>query len=310
MSTNDVPEADAEDYEDVPWSDLLGTRRAQLPKVGYGIAAVLGAVALVVVVMRLGGTSRPEPIELTPAPSTGSPSPAASAVPAPVTTAAELPAVVVTEADLAALSADTPQLVAATARAEWFVRDYFTVDQDPQGSASIRRALPDGVALPDLPQDAVDPAGMAYVEWAKAYEVHQVAPEVFQVAVAFGSLSAPADGRFTRLPPRLVVVHVAVSTDLASVVLDLPQPVGLPPPPPLTVVTGVGATPPPTVLEAATDLLASWGMDPEVTAATATGGVWRVEATVADATGHRWPLVLWLTDAGTQTDPQVEASTP
>lgn len=193
--------AEEEHYESVPWSALTAAAR-QPPWLVYVIA---GAVVALVVGM-VAARSRP-----------------AASPPSTVTT---LPAVAETtvplsEADLWAGLVDHSRV--AVMRAEWFVTDYFTVDGLESRAADLADPLGGDAPAP--------PETISYVEWARAWEVQQVSDSEYHVKVAVRLLTDSGDG-FERSPVRAVGVRVRVSPDGGTRVLDIPEPLVLPDPPP------------------------------------------------------------------------------
>lgn len=301
-----------EEFEEVPWSALAAPEGPDRRRATYIAAGVIVAVALGIVGAR---TLLPP----------GSAPAARSSLPAQVAPAGEDPAAVeapvaapLAEAPAAPLAADGPagraagllteaDLLAGSAgdaargavmKAEWFVADYFTTDRDPRGSLDVRTALPGDAALPDLPHDAPT-EGLSYVEWARAFRVHEEGPGVYRVAVAFRAVAGPEAGSLVRLPVRAVEVVIAVTGAAAGLaVVDLPTPVE----PPLDVgyePWPSGTQPlPPEVAAAALDEAALWGEAAEVAGGAAAGEGWRVEVTVEDGEGNRWPLALWFDGDG------------
>jgi hypothetical protein len=199
------------------------------------------------------------------------------------------------EADLMALAPGVASR-AAVARAEWFVTDFFTADLEPDGVADVRAALPEGVVLPDMPQEVGE--GLSYVEWARAFRVVEEGEGVFAVGVAYRLLGAPPERGFQRLPVRAVEVRVAVSGSGGSVVADLPSPVSLPAGPEPEGWPSEEAEAPAAVLDGAVSAAAGWGSEHRVLSAGRVTGGWRVVVTAADELGNRWPLAVLVDETG------------
>ncbi len=290
-----------EEFEHVPWSELaagMDHRRTRLP---YIAAAVILAIAVGAVVARSvwqpGSATSTETVPVAAA-ATPPAAPSTSAAPGAATT---LPApALFSEADLLAVGpGDGPR--AAAARAEWFVIDYFTADLDPLGSIDLRRSLPAGAELPDLPQDPPN-EGISYVEWARALSVEEVGSGLYRVEVAFRTIAGPPDGPLLRLPVR--AVRVAIEGDLFGMaVVDLPAPAPLPVELGSVPWPAATAEPPPAIATAALDAATEWGADAELSTAGPAGDGWRVVVEVADEAGNRWPLALWLNDLGETATP-------
>lgn len=276
-----------EEFEDVPWSHLIAEhRRSRL-----GFAGVVGLVVAVVavagwVLLRDGSPPTPPPASVA-VPAAEGPSPASSplppAAPAPTTTAP----VVLTEAELrAATPADA--VLAAAARAEWFVTDYFTVDGDPGAADAVAAHLLDDAPPPDLPDDAT-----SYVEWARAWAVERLDARRYAVSVVFRSLYVyPEDGEWYRSPAKAVEVIVAVADDGTSAVADLPMPV-LPPDAAVSGGWPVDGSPVgEDVVEEAVAYARLFEDDPQVVGAGRGSAGWRVVLTVGDPSGARWPVAI------------------
>ncbi len=273
--------AESEEVEYVPWEALAPSPPAGPGrKVGYVVAAALGAAALAVMVTRAVWVPRPEP----PPPSTG------PVLPTTLPTAPAPAPSLYTEADLMAVLPAATQL-AAVARAEWFVTDYFTRDRSPGWLDELRRSLPPGV-LPD--QEAGDGSVASYVEWARALETEAGTDGTQRVVVAFRVLTVDGEGLHRRLPVRLVAVSVDATAPAPSV-LDLPEPVVADPvrPPAVSLGTLVD-DPPPGLVDQALTAAAAFGRSPAITSVYEVEGGWRVVVTATDEAGLVWPLALRL----------------
>lgn len=295
-----------EEVEHIPWGELLaptddGRRRAL-----YLVAGAVGALVVGIVVSRAlasPSSPQPEPVPVVMDATAVASVPVtiaetiATTAPAPVTTTTStVPApVLYAEADLMAFPPDLAAR-AAVARAEWFVTDYFTADLEPNGTADVRGALPSGVVLPEMPQDAV--AGLSYVEWARAFHVEKAADDTYRVGVAYRMLGAPPERGFQRLPVRAVEVRVAVSESGGSVVLDLPSPISMPVGPNPEPWPTEGEIPPQVVVDGAMGVAAGWGSEHRLLATSRVTGGWRVMLSAADELGNRWPLVVLVDEVG------------
>ncbi len=288
----------AEEFEHIPWAQLGAEHQAGRNRLLYVAAGALVALALGAVAARSLWTPSVAPVpvaEALPLDETVAATTAAPTQPTPATAVLPAPALL-SEADLMAGVPDR-DAAAAAARAEWFVADFFTADLDPLGSLPVRTAIPAG-GVPTLPQDG-GAAGVTYVEWARAYRVDVVEAGLYRVAVAFRAVGAAGDDPFFRFPVRAVEVVVAVSADGRGLaVVDLPSPAALP------LDVGFAAWPvheapvPDIVAAAAVAAAADWGGEPALVSGAATAQGWRVVVSVADDVGNRWPLSLWLDDAG------------
>ncbi len=307
-------DADHEEFEHIPWASLVAeTRDPRVRWLGVGVGVVLAVVLGLVVVRVIGGGG--EGTIVVPGESSGgttvAASPAAEVPPPPVTTTIQPPSPrLYSEAELLADSsvgpstgadgvdeADVMALIpqfetsAVAARAEWFVTDFFTVDGDAVGRESVRAALPAGAVA--AAEDAG--AGVSYVEWARVVSVEQTDVGRFTVTVVFRTLAGVDRASLRRQPVRAVAVGVAVDEAGAVGVVDLPEPVELPPSLDVGAIEGESADPlPESVRVVALAAADAWGADAVVERSSLSDGSWRVEVSVTDASGLRWPLVVRL----------------
>jgi hypothetical protein len=302
----------AERFESIPWSSLLPEENDRRTRwLGIGAAIALAVVAGLIAI-RVSGSSPPGTVvALDPASTPQDPVVAAivstTAVPPDLPTDAgesvtltpgrkSVPeALPYSEADLMAAAPDT-QRRAAIMRAEWFVTDFFTVDEDASAEAVAAALVPlEGMVLPHE-----SPVGVSYVEWARAYAVEPLPVSGYRVAVAFRTLSAPEGEEVIRRPVRAVQLDVAVEPDGATAVLDLPRPVSLPAPalsrPPAAAGSGIGSgTRAPAEFEAAAiESARTAGSGVSVLGAEPHDGGWRFVVAVVDESGMAFPLSVWL----------------
>jgi len=269
-----------DEYEEIPWSTLLTEHRQGRAKTIYLAAAVIVAVVIGFVGIRWftapGHGEQPAlaaPVETTTTET-------AAIEPESSTTTVGL-----SEADLMAVVPAVAEL-AAVARAEWFVTDYFTVDGPiPE---ELITAFVNDAAIPDLPTG--DGAGISYVEWARAFDVRPTTSG-YVISVVFRSLTEEPDGAFVRGPVRAVDVLIAVE-DGETAVVELPIPIL---PPVYHTIDGWMVTSGQAHEEAITATLEYAGMfdeNAEVIESGAAGPEWRVVFTVGDRSGNRWPVVM------------------
>lgn len=276
-----------DEYEEIPWTTLLSEHRQGRARTLYLAAAVIVAAVVGFVGIRWfaapGHGEEPALAATVETTTTGAvdgePAPAATtAVVTPTTT-------VLSEADLMATPSAMVEL-AAVARAEWFVTDYFTVDGPvPEELVS---AFVNDAALPDLP-GGVD-ADISYVEWARAFDI-RATERGYAVSVVFRSLTEEPDGAFVRGPVRAVDVLVAVE-DGETAIADLPVPIL---PPVYHSIDGWMETDGEALGEAiiaTLDYAAMFDEDAEVIQSGASGPDWRVVFTIGDRSGNRWPVVM------------------
>ena len=270
-----------DEYEEIPWSTLLSEHRQGRTKTLYLAAAVIVAVVVGFVGIRWltapGHGDEPDfaaPVETTMAET------AAEVVAATTTTAA-----VLSEADLMAVQPSVAEM-AAVARAEWFVTDYFTID-GPLPEELISAFVNDAL-LPDLPGSA--DADISYVEWARAFDIRPTATG-YAVSVVFRSLTEEPDGAFARGPVRAVDVLVAVDGG-ETAIAELPIPVL---PPVYHTIDGWMESEGEAHDEAIAATLDYAGMFDEnavVVQSGTSGPEWRVVFTIGDRSGNRWPVVM------------------
>ncbi len=269
-----------DEYEEIPWSTLLTEHRHGRAKTLYMAAAVIAAIVVGFVGVRW----------LT-APGHGD----LPALAAPVeTTTSEVVAVqadsstttaALSEADLMAVEPAVAEL-AAIARAEWFVTDYFTVD-GPIPEELISAFVNDAV-VPDLPDG--EGMGISYVEWARAFDVRPTISG-YAVSVVFRSLTEEPDGAFVRGPVRAVDVLIAVEEG-ETAIAELPIPIL---PPVYHAIDGWMVTngeAHDAAITATLDYAGMFDENAQVIESGAAGPEWRVVFTVGDQSGNRWPVVM------------------
>ena len=186
-------------YERIPWETLeKKSTDKQWVLMAVAGSAVLGALVFSVV------SSRPPQIQPIP------PSTVASAVPLPqvlppVAIAPQPTSpILVADADLYAVDPER-WLDRATAHAEWFVAEYFTVDGSPASAEILGRLLPAGMPNWDAPETT-----SVFVEWVRTLNAAEVAPFRYRVEVLVRSLVADGDNSYLRQAPIVATVEVAV----------------------------------------------------------------------------------------------------
>lgn len=210
-------------YERIPWEHLdKQSSDKQWLLVGLAGAVALGALAY--------SFMKNQPVEpLAAAPTVEQPV-AATAPPAAPMTSTSTPStvaspLVISEADLYAV--DPQQLAdAASAHAEWFAVEYFSVDGSAESSEALLGLLPKGVPMPEAPQGT-----QVFVDWVGTHHIVQVGDFDFTVQVLVRSLVSTPESGFTRLPVRLIEVEVSLGVDgeprivSAPVVLEASAPI-------------------------------------------------------------------------------------
>ncbi len=216
-----------EELEHIPWAALA----ARTPDPRWKLALIVTAGCAVVVLalvagkVMLAGEQAEYEVPLDVPAGTGqrlaaAPAAPASAAndPAPVqTTVVETTTAAYSEADLMAVSLDEEERLAVV-WAEWFVRDYLTVD----GDGAVAAAAADLFSV-EYPAD--EPP--TYVEWVEAFAVSTPAPAVYRVDVAHRVLLG-GDGGYVRQPAAALAVQLAIGADGAVRLLHLPEVVSLP----------------------------------------------------------------------------------
>lgn len=262
-----------EEHEEIPWTMLVDYERKTRSRFWYVLAAVLlAAVAGVTAVRWFEGRRHGElPV----------------ATPATVTTLVASSTTTSLATEAALLAADPAvDTLAATATAEWFVTDYFTVDGAP--TPELTSLFTTDAVLPELP-GTVEDGPVSFVEWARATAARPQRGDVV-VTVLFRTLYENADGRIERSPVRAVDVVVVVDGDQTAVA-ELPIPVDVPG----HGLAGWATTGGPPSQEAETAAIsraASVGSDPVVFSSGQTEDGWRVVVGVVDPSGARFPVAV------------------
>lgn len=284
---------ETEEFEQIPWSQLVsdvddGRRRTLYIIAGVIIALVVGVVAArslrgpAATVVALPDTapandSAREGVTTT-----------AGAPPAPETVVepAQAPQPL-TEADLMAVFPEEATRI-ATAAAEIFVTEYFTVDGAAASSDRLRALVPGNLEVA-YPQDAATGA-MSYVEWARAVRAEQGGEGRHTITVLYGSVAAAKGQPIHRLPVKAVSIDVVSdATDIARIA-GLPRPVDVPFGSGLDVRVG---EPPPATVAGALDEAGRLGDDVSVAIAFQHATGWDVVIMVTDPhSGIRWPLAV------------------
>ncbi len=265
---------DEEHFESIPWSSLIPQTQDR-PWLVYVAAGAVVALVVGIVAARGLGTAAP------------STDPVATVATAPLAPA-DSPATSqpISEADLRAeIQPGESGSVTAAMRAEWFVTDYFTRDGAGGRDAELAGAL-------GRPPPGTAPDVTTYVEWARAWETVNEGDGRYRVSVAFRAITDMEAG-FSRGLVHGVAVRVQVGAHGGTRVVDLPEPVELPPSP--TLASGPEPEPVPVgIADQARAQAASWGETATVLEGTRQADVWRVLVGVADEHGTVWPLTVWV----------------
>ncbi|MEN8114000.1 MAG: hypothetical protein ABFS21_06395 [Actinomycetota bacterium] len=269
-----------DEYEEIPWSRLLTEHRQGRARTLYFAAALIAAVVVGFIGVRWLTTPGHGEQPAFAAPVDTTTSTTEFVEPEPVTTTS-----VLSEADLLAVEPAVAEL-AAIARAEWFVTDYFTID-GPMPEELLLAFVGDA-DLPELP--ILQDTGITYVEWARAFDV-RATPNGYGISVVFRSLTEEEDGAFVRGPVRAVEVLIAVEEG-ETAIAELPVPIL---PPVYNSVDGWMETSGAASEDAITATLDYAGMfddSVEIVESGTAGPEWRVVFTIGDRSGNRWPVVM------------------
>lgn len=208
---------DAEEYEQIPWANLVADAQPGIDKRVYIAGGILAAIVVLFIGARAfgGGTviqaaPAPEPVAVADATpfDLGPDSPFAPPPLAPIVSVSEadlMAGVGETFGDPSASGNETPKLIA-----EWFVTDFFTRDGSAETLASLESVLAGDETAAELPHREHDGFG-AFVEWAKTFDVvdHETGVEV---SVAYRTVHEE-EGGFVRDPVRAVSVVLTVGPD-------------------------------------------------------------------------------------------------
>ncbi len=208
---------DAEEYEQIPWANLVADAQPSIDKRVYIAGGILAAIVVLFIGARAfgGGTviqaaPAPEPVAVADATpfDLGPDSPFAPPPLAPIVSVSEadlMAGVGEPSGDFTAAANAIPRL-----KAEWFVTDFFTRDGSPETLASLELALATGEVAAELPHHEHDGFGV-FVEWAKTFEVVDHGSWV-EVSVAYRTVHEEGGG-FVRDPVRAVSVALTVGPD-------------------------------------------------------------------------------------------------
>ncbi len=185
---------DFEELEQIPWAALAktpGDTRARLATIGIlvGVAVLAGGWLMT----RGGSATAALP------PSSLEPEVAATPIVVPASTTE--PPAVYSEADLMLISPDDEQLLAIM-HAEWLVRDYLTIDGDPNIVTRLDKLIPNA-------ERGTDPT---YVEWVGAFAVVSPEPGRYAVDVVYSVLVDSGRG-YERQPAGAMTATVAIDVD-------------------------------------------------------------------------------------------------
>ena len=218
--------------EHLPWEHLTIPPSPDRRFLIYGLAAGLVIAVLgVVVVRQLQGPSTEDLTPVTPvtmqhetvAAEEVTTNPRSVVTQPPVTMALAEPEAPreLSEADLRAVEPGSIQRE-VSARAEWFVLEFFTLD--PSDPWRDRVEMASGLKLPsDLAPDTSGSPAVSYVEWTHTRSVNQTGENTFQASVLIRRLVAPDGATFHRLPTEWVDVLLQLEPDGRIRAVSLPE---------------------------------------------------------------------------------------
>lgn len=186
-----------EELDQIPWSTLVAEVDDGPDRRWFFLAGAVGLAILGYLVLQLvapGG--QPDPADQAAPPTSSS------------STTVARPEVIVAEDDLRGEApvidpGVSAEQLAAVARAEWFVTDWFTSD----GSQATADSLIDAVASPAIIRPPFDEEITTYVEWARATGVEPTA-DGLSVTVAYRQIVSEDAAAFVRQPVATVDVQI------------------------------------------------------------------------------------------------------
>jgi hypothetical protein len=219
---------DSDEFEQIPWSGLVDQAKPPVDPKWYLAGGVIGAIVIILLALRMfSGLSTPDvapiialdpPVELT----------MPDALVAPVI---DPGGGAVTEADLMAIDEpidgenDTNVLRLVS---EWFVTDYYTVDDSSENERSLKNLLAQTASGLVMPHSGETSNPATYVEWARSVDVRDIGEEQVEVAVVYRTITE-TDAGFVRDPVSAVLVTVRSSQTDAGIT-GLPVPIDVPMP--------------------------------------------------------------------------------
>jgi hypothetical protein len=114
------------------------------------------------------------------------------------------------------------------AYAEWFVTDYYTVDDSSENERSLKNLLAQTASGLVMPHSGETSNPATYVEWARSVDVRDIGEEQVEVAVVYRTITE-TDAGFVRDPVSAVLVTVRSSQTDAGIT-GLPVPIDVPMP--------------------------------------------------------------------------------
>lgn len=263
-------------YERIPWETLEQANTSgdrQWLYVGLAGAVALGALAY--------SFTRSQPVDPVPqAVATVDQQPQAAmatTVPSAPPTTARVP-LVMAEADLFAIEPER-LIDEATAHAEWFAVEYFSIDGSDESRSALASLLPSGIPLPDAPEGT-----QVFVDWVGTHNVREVASGRYDVDVMVRSLMSTTERGFVRQPTRMITVPIELGED------GLPRVSG----PPMATEAPAGGSVQVALVDVPAEVAAKTGLadDAILGGVQDTDGSWRVVMMETGPDGVRRPATI------------------
>lgn len=197
---------ESEEYEQIPWSNLVTETQPPIDRRLYVAAGVIGALIVLILGVRLFASPAAAPSDMS---MNTMPPTVEGTVASPEQSPTQTPPVsvvgAITEADLMAAHPEISEHpFVAGFIAEWFVTDFFTRDGSEETVRDLETRLIGGLVA-DLPHG--DPERRdTFVEWARAFTVDDRG-SIAEVEVAYRTVHA-VDAGFVRDPVRAVSVSL------------------------------------------------------------------------------------------------------
>ena len=222
-------EPDFEELEHIPWAALAARRNVQPVRIVLVLAGLAAVVVLSVVVSRVFlGDAGADAVIAEPLVVAAAATPQQEPIPQPEPQSAVAGIETYSEADLMLIDTEEEGRL-AIAHAEWFVRDYLTIDGDPVVSERVAALVPSRAA-------ATDAVLSTYVEWVDAFSISSPDPGTYEVEVLYRLLVDKGDG-FARQPAEAILVGISIGVDGTATLLSVAD--GIPAP----ALHGIGETP-------------------------------------------------------------------
>lgn len=213
-----------EELEHIPWAALAAKRPD--PRLRIGALVVVGVIAIaagLLAASRLsssGDTTVPAVTDTPVAPATPAATTAGVVDVVQPDPEVALPATAMySEADLMLISIDDEERLAVM-QAEWFVRDFLTIDGDDSITERVAALVPDGTPAPIE-------YGSSYVEWVHVFAVGSPSPGRYRIDVVYRLLVGGDEG-YVREPVGAVAVEIAIAVDGSATLISIPEAIAVP----------------------------------------------------------------------------------